>query len=41
MTKRTVLIGGRFFFGILTLVAVATQLVVHISLNYDVGNFFS
>ncbi len=41
MTKRTVLIGGRFFFGLLTLVAVATQLVVHVGLNYDVGNFFS
>jgi hypothetical protein len=39
--KRTVLIGGRFFFGLLTLIAVGTQLAVHISLNYDVWNFFS
>ncbi|MEI2277524.1 Pr6Pr family membrane protein [Paenarthrobacter ilicis] len=41
MTKRNVLIGGRFFFGILALVAVGTQLAVHIGLGYDVWNFFS
>lgn len=41
MTKRTVLIGGRFFFGLLTLVAVATQLTVHLGMGYDVWNFFS
>jgi len=41
MTKRNLLIGGRFFFGLLTLVAVGTQLAVHVGLNYDVWNFFS
>ena len=41
LAKRTVLIGGRFFFGLLTLAAVGTQLAVHISLRYDVWNFFS
>jgi hypothetical protein len=41
MTKRTVLIGGRLFFGLLTLVAVGTQLTVHLGMGYDVWNFFS
>ncbi|MBO1269748.1 Pr6Pr family membrane protein [Arthrobacter cavernae] len=41
MTKRTVLIGGRFFFGLLTLVAVGTQLLVHLGLGFDPWNFFS
>lgn len=41
MTKRNVLIGGRFFFGLLTLVAVGTQLTVHLGMGYDLWNFFS
>ena len=41
MTKRNVLIGGRLFFAVLTLIAVGTQLTVHISLGFDVWNFFS
>jgi hypothetical protein len=41
MTKRNVLIGGRFFFGLLTLAAVVTQLTVHMGLGYALGNFFS
>ncbi|MGM7776411.1 Pr6Pr family membrane protein [Arthrobacter sp. KNU-44] len=41
MTKRNVLIGGRLFFGLLTLVAVGTQLTVHIGLGFDPWNFFS
>lgn len=41
MTKRTVLIGGRFFFGLLTSAAIITQFTVHLSLGFDVANFFS
>ncbi|UKA62990.1 hypothetical protein [Arthrobacter sp. FW306-04-A] len=41
MTKRNVLIGGRLFFALLTLVAVGTQLTVHIGLGFDAWNFFS
>lgn len=40
MSKRNVLIGGRLFFGLLTLVAIVTQLVVHIQHGFDVVNFF-
>jgi hypothetical protein len=41
MTKRYVLIGGRLFFGLLTLAAIITQLVSHIQHHFDVVNFFS
>src|SRR5579872_177334 len=41
MSKRNVLIGGRLFFGLLTLAAMGTQLVVHIQHGFDVVNFFS
>lgn len=41
MSKCGILIIGRLFFGLLTLVAVGTQLVVHIQHRFDVVNFFS
>lgn len=42
MTKKTVLVGGRFFFGLLTLAAVGTQFVVGvIGKGFDAGHFFS
>jgi hypothetical protein len=41
MTKRSALIGARLFFALLTLAAIATQLVVHLQHGYDVANFFS
>jgi hypothetical protein len=40
VTKRTLLIGGRLFFGLLALVAILTQLVIHIQHRFDVVNFF-
>lgn len=40
MTTRGFLIGARLFFAALTLVAVVTQLVVHIQHKFDVINFF-
>jgi hypothetical protein len=41
MSKRTLLIGGRLIFGLLTLTAIITQLVIHIQHRFDVVNFFS
>ncbi|WP_427015630.1 Pr6Pr family membrane protein [Pseudarthrobacter sp. P1] len=41
MSPRIVLIVARLFFGVLTLVAVGTQLVIHLGNGYDVVNFFS
>jgi hypothetical protein len=40
MTKRSILIGGRLFFGLLTLAAIITQLITHIQHRFDVVNFF-
>lgn len=41
MTPRILLIVARLFFGVLTLVAVGTQLAIHLSNGYNVLNFFS
>src|SRR5579875_3126910 len=41
MTRRNFLIAERIIFGLLTLIAVGTQLAVHISHKFDVVNFFS
>jgi hypothetical protein len=41
MTTRTILIVARLFFGLLTLTAIVTQLVIHIHHRFDVVNFFS
>jgi len=35
------LIGARLFFGLLTLTAITTQLVVHVQHSYSIVNFFS
>ena len=40
MSKRTLLIGGRLLFGLLTLAAIVTQLVIHIQHRFDVVNYF-
>ncbi len=40
MTKRTLLIVARLFFGLLTLAAIATQFVIHTQHGFDVVNFF-
>jgi len=40
MTKRSILIGVRLFFGLLTLAAIITQLITHIQHRFDVVNFF-
>lgn len=41
MTKYTTVIAFRLFFGILTLAAVGTQLVIQISMGFSIINFFS
>ena len=41
MSKRSLLIGARLFFGLLTLAAIATQLAIHIQNGFSVVNFFS
>lgn len=41
MFKRNVLIGARLFFGVLTLAAIGTQLVLHVQSGCNVVNFFS
>lgn len=41
MFKRKVLIGARLFFGVLTLAAIGTQLVLHVQSGCNVVNFFS
>jgi hypothetical protein len=41
MTRRNFLIAERIIFGLLTLIAIGTQLTVHISHKFDVINFFS
>ena len=41
MTKRTLLIVARLFFGLLTLTAIVTQFVIHTQHGFDVVNFFS
>ncbi|WP_026556117.1 Pr6Pr family membrane protein [Arthrobacter sp. 35W] len=41
MNKRIVLIAARLFFGVLALVAIGSQLVIHIGNGYSVVNFFS
>ncbi len=41
ITRRTVLILARLFFGLLTLAAIITQLTIHVQLGFDVVNFFS
>lgn len=41
MSSRTALAAGRIFFGGLALVAIITQLVVHIQHRFDAVNFFS
>jgi hypothetical protein len=41
MLKRNILIGTRLFFGLLTLAAIGTQLVLHIQSRFSVVNFFS
>jgi hypothetical protein len=41
MSKRTVLIAARLFFALLTLAALATQLIVQIRRGFNVVNFFS
>jgi hypothetical protein len=38
--KRTFLIVGRLLFGLLTLVAIAAQLVTHLQHGFDIVNFF-
>lgn len=40
-TQRIVLICGRLFFGLLTLVAIVTQLTIHIQNGFELVNFFS
>jgi hypothetical protein len=40
VSKRNLLISGRLFFGLLTLAAIFTQLVIHIQHRFDVVNFF-
>ena len=40
-TKQNVLMGARLFFGLLTLAAIATQLVIQIQRGLGVVNFFS
>jgi carbon starvation protein CstA len=40
-TKQNVLMGARLFFGLLTLAAIATQLVIQIQRGLSVVNFFS
>lgn len=40
-TQRTVLIGARLFFGLLTLTAIGTQLVIHVQQGFNLVNFFS
>lgn len=41
MTKHTLLIALRLFFGLLTLVAIAIQLAIHLTLGFNPVNFFS
>ncbi len=41
MSKRNILIGGRLFFGLLALVAVGAQFVIHVQHSFPVLNFFS
>jgi len=41
MNARMFLINARLFFGLLTLTAITTQLVVHIQHGYSIVNFFS
>lgn len=41
MTKRAVLIALRLFFGVLTVVAIGTQLTIQIQLGFSALNFFS
>src|SRR6266498_4149749 len=41
MPRRNVLIGARLFFGVLTLAAIGTQLVIHVQSGFSVVNFFS
>ncbi len=41
MDKRKFLIGARLFFGLLTLVAIGTQLSIHVQHGFDLLNFFS
>lgn len=41
MTKRSILIALRLFFGVLTLVAVGTQFTVQVQMGFSVINFFS
>ena len=40
MSKREILIVGRLFFGLLTLVAIIAQFAIHLQHGFDVGNFF-
>lgn len=41
MTKRSMLIALRLFFGVLTLIAVVKQFAVHTQMGFSVVNFFS
>lgn len=41
VTKRTILVGARLFFGLLTLGAIVAQLTVQIRLRFSLVNFFS
>ena len=41
MSRRTILIWSRLFFALLTLAAIAAQLVVHIRKGFNIVNFFS
>jgi FAR-17a/AIG1-like protein len=40
-SKRTLLLGGRVLFGLLTLAAIVTQFVIHLQHKFDLVNFFS
>ena len=41
MSKRNFLIGVRLFFGLVTLAAIGTQLILHVQSGFNVVNFFS
>lgn len=41
LTRRTILIAARVFFGLLGLLAIGVQLSVHIENNFSIVNFFS
>ncbi len=41
MTKRSMLIALRLFFGVLALVAIGKQFAIHVQLGFNVVNFFS